>query len=182
MFCVCLAFEMVSGKVEKRSGALSTRNTTPPAVPIIAHQPRDSAILSIQNVKRKKEKEKRYSTAVIALKYVPWICVIYTISQLLYRPLPACSFQAIFSINQHTPSLAARTAITTNRSREIRSGVIEHLVVERARLQPHRLDARLLRLLEQLQAHRRRGHQGKRCLFGFRQGCRRRRCRVLLGR
>lgn len=55
---LCLfSFREVLGKVEKRSGALSTRITTPPAVPIIDHQPRDSAILSIQNVKRKKKND-----------------------------------------------------------------------------------------------------------------------------
>lgn len=66
----------------------------------------------------------------------------------------------LLAIHQHTPALAAPSAVASNRRLEIRFRIVEDLVVKTARLQPHSRDARLFRLAQQRARYaRRRNHR-----------------------
>lgn len=89
-------------------------------------------------------------------------------------PLPPRNFQPLLPINQHAPPLAvpaipAPEIIRNHGARKRALRVLQHLLVERARLQPDGADAGVLGLLEQLQGDGRRRDDGERGLGGGRE-------------
>lgn len=84
-------------------------------------------------------------------------------------PFPPGNLQRLLAIDQHAPTFPMTAIPAPLIARNHGAGPrlfckLQHLVVERARLQPDGPDADLFRLAQELQRHRRRGYHGKRRL------------------
>lgn len=64
------------------------------------------------------------------------------------RPLPSRKSHPLLPIHQHTPPLAPPASLSRNCRLEIASRILQNLIIETSRLQPHRGDPSLFRFLQ----------------------------------